>query len=231
MSVPDLTTNSVEEKSSASVFLWKAAISTIDFHPAITANLLLRCKRALNDTKVGIKFRKISKSNICQSCGNPWSLGNYKLEIRKTFKAEKIKQITKKSKSQKKMNSFNKHILDRFLERKSNLIIRCNCCFKPTAFPTPLAPREPKPVKETTSQIAHVKNKNCKKDKPPVQHVNPGKKHDKQQVSKNAVKACKVTKASTKQQFSRSQLKNLSKTLTKGSSTKSSLQSFLSSVK
>ncbi|KZR96984.1 Uncharacterized protein APZ42_008375 [Daphnia magna] len=38
-------------------------------------------------------------------------------------------------------------------------------------------------------------------------------------------------KASTKQQFSRSQFKNLSKTLTKGSSAKSSLLSFLSSVK
>ncbi|KAK4019432.1 hypothetical protein OUZ56_001452 [Daphnia magna] len=60
MSVPNQTAVSVEEKSSASVFLWKAAVSTIDFHPAITANLLLRCKRALNDTKVGVKFRKIN---------------------------------------------------------------------------------------------------------------------------------------------------------------------------
>jgi hypothetical protein len=28
------------EKNSTSVFLWKAAISTVDVHPAITANLL-----------------------------------------------------------------------------------------------------------------------------------------------------------------------------------------------
>uniref|UniRef100_A0A0P4XR03 Uncharacterized protein n=2 Tax=Daphnia magna TaxID=35525 RepID=A0A0P4XR03_9CRUS len=233
MSVPNQTAISVEEKSSASVFLWKAAVSTIDFHPAITANLLLRCKRALNDTKVGVKFRKISKSNICQSCGSPWSLGNYKLEIRKTFKAQNIKKFLKKSKTQKKINNFNKHILERFSERKSNLIIRCHVCFKSTAFPTPLPPREPKPVKEMPSQKITMKNKNGKKDKATVQHINPGKKQVKQQRSKNSVKACKakVMKASTKQQFSRSQFKNLSKTLTKGSSAKSSLLSFLSSVK
>ncbi|KAI9564109.1 hypothetical protein GHT06_007847 [Daphnia sinensis] len=231
MSLSNETANSAEEKSSASVFLWKAAVSTIDFHPAITANLLLRCKRALNDTKVGVKFRKISKSNICQSCGNPWSLGNYKLEIRKTFKAAKIKNFLKKSKNQKKINNFNKHILERFSERKSNLIIRCHCCLKPTAFPTPLPPREPKPEKKLLSQKTNMENKNHKKDKPTIQHINPGKKQDKQQVNKNNMKACKVMKTSSKQQFSKSHLKNLSKTLTKGSSAKSSLQSFLSSVK
>lgn len=194
----------------------------------------LRCKKALNDSKVGVKLRKISKSNICQSCGNPWSVGKYKLELKKTFKAAKIKKVLRQSKNSKKISSFNQHILERYSESKSNILIKCGNCFKQTAFPTPLPPKEAKAFKQQIPLSSEKqKNKNCKKEKlVAADNKNKsGKQQEKLQRNKNSAKLAKVIKPATKQKFSQNQLKNISKAISKNSIAKGSLQSFLNSVK
>ena len=200
----------------------------------------LRCKKALNDTKVGVKFRKVSKTNICQSCGNPWSLGKYKLKIKKTFKSTKIKKVLKGSKSSKKLNLFNKHILERYSKCQSNVAVQCRTCFKQTSFPTPLPPREAKPIivkeipalsKNNQQNKKQKKGKlDCVLQKLTPKSQKPSKKQDKQKILNKH--PTKVTKPSVKQQFSKNQLKSISKNLTQNASGKaSSLQSFLNSVK
>lgn len=193
----------------------------------------LRCKKAVNLTNVGVKFRKVSKSNICQSCGNPWSMGKYKLELKKTFKTAKIQKVLMKSKNSKKISPFNKHILERYSENKSNLLIKCGSCFKQTAFPTPLPPKEVKSVKRILLPSDNQEKKKCKKKKPAAvsNQNNPGKQQEKLQKSKTPTKPTKVTKPGKKQKFSRNQMKNISKTISNNASVKGSLQSFLSSVK
>lgn len=191
----------------------------------------------MNDTKIGVKFRKVSKSNICQSCGNPWSTGNYKLKIKKTFKAGKIKKVLKSSKIQKKTSKFNKHILERYSNCQSSVVITCGSCFKATAFSTPLPPRIAKPVKLNPPATAQKQDKKAKKKQkgnpPAAVSKQPSKKQEKKQTIQNNKQLSKVTKPSAaKQQFSKSQLKNISKSLTKNAPGKtSSLQSFLNSVK
>lgn len=188
---------------------------------------------------MGVKFRKVSKTNICQSCGNPWSLGKYKLKIKKTFKPAKIQKVLKNSKNSKcKLSLFDKHILERYTECQSSITVQCGSCFKPTAFPTPLPPKEAKPVavKQNQHPSNNQQKKKSKKGKP-SRAPNPtlklqkgGKNQEKQQVLSK--QPSKVMKPATKQQFSKNQLKNITKNLKQNAAGKgSSLQSFLNSVK
>jgi hypothetical protein len=159
-------------------------------------------------------------------------MGKYKLELKKTFKTATIQKVLIKSKNSKKISPFNKHILERYSENKSNLLIKCGSCFKQTAFPTPLPPKEVKSVKRILLPSDNQEKKKCKKKKPAAfNQNNPSKQQEKLQKSKTPTKPTKVTKPGKKQQFSRNQLKNISKTISTYASVKGSLQSFLSSVK
>ncbi len=159
-------------------------------------------------------------------------MGKYKLEFKKTFKTAKIQKVLMKSKKSKKISPFNKHILDRYSENKSNLLIKCGNCFKQTAFPTPLPPKEVKSVKQIPLSSDSQKKKKCKKEKPAaISNQTTGKQQEKLQKNKTPTKPTKLTKPGKKQQFSRNQLKNISKTISNNASVKGSLQSFLSSVK
>jgi hypothetical protein len=153
--------------------------------------------------------------------------------LKKTFKAAKIQKVFRQSKNSKDISLFNKHILERYSERKSNMLIKCGCCFKDTAFPTPLPPKEVKSVKQNSLSSEKQKNKKSKKEKCIVLDIKnkSGKQQEKLQRKSNSTKPTKLIKPAKKQQFSRNQLKNISKTMSKNSTVKSSLQSFLSSVK
>lgn len=135
------------------------------------------------------------------------------------------------------MGKFNKHILERYSNCQSSVVVTCGSCFKSTAFPTPLPPRVAKPAKLdplTTVQKQVVKAKKKQKGNPPAPVSNqPSKKQEKKQVILNNKQLSKVKKpCAAKQQFSKSQLKNISKSLSKNAPGKSSsLQSFLNSVK
>lgn len=159
-------------------------------------------------------------------------MGKYKLELKKTFKAAKIQKVLRQSKNSNKLSSFNKHILERYSDRKASMLIKCGSCFKKTSFPTPLPPKEVKSVKQIPLSSEKQKNKNCKKEKlVAIGNKNkPGKQKEKLKRN-NSTKPAKVIKPATKQKFSQNQLKNISKTISKNSTGKGSLLSFLNSVK
>lgn len=179
-----------------------------------------------------MKFRKVSKTNICQSCGSPWSAGKFTLQIKKTAKAKIIKKILKISKSQK-LGLFKQHISQRFSESPSAISIKCGYCLKSTTFPAPLPPQEARkkpsvPIldqkqKEVPAKLRGLQQKD--------QKVKQKHKHEKLPAIP-AKNHGRITKAPIKKQISKSQLKNISKSLKQNNSKPtSSLQSFLSSVK
>lgn len=200
----------------------------------------LRCKKALNDTQVGVKFRKVSRSSLCQSCGNPWNMGNFKLKIRKTLKATKIKKVLTRSKTNKKLSKFDKHMLERYTECQSSLVIHCSSCLKKTVFPTPLPPKLPKQpkaaqsVKQDAAAKQETKGKKQKKSHPsrPVIHSNKQAKNQAKQLNSKK-QPNKLTKPPlNKKKFSKTQLKSISNSLSDTAKGKTStLQSFLNSVK
>merc|ERR1712116_21152 len=98
---------------------------TIDSCPQIAANLLLKCKKAV----------KLDKRGMCQSCGNPWSLGNYKMKIQKTYKASTIKKIKRRiSKSSTGGCDLQKNMIKRYSKCPSTQLIQCLVCKKSTSI-------------------------------------------------------------------------------------------------
>jgi len=195
---------------------------------------------------VGVKFNKVSKISICQSCGNPWSAGNYSLKLNKIAKAPKIKKISRKkaSKPFQKLSKFEQHLLDRHCENPSSLNVTCGSCSKRTVIPVSLPPKEEKhqpavPVNPTSKKSKKKKNQQAAANIPlnkPVAVIQPSssqKPNNKKGPAGKKSLATVMKQPGKKQQpkFSKNQLKNLSRDLDKNTNKSSSLKAFLNSVK
>lgn len=205
----------------------------------------MKCKKALNESNVGVQFKHVSKANICQSCGNPWSAGNYSFEVKKTFKTNKIRKILKKKAKREKvlnkaLSAIEEHMVDRYNARKCSLIVKCEMCHQSTDFSMPL-PRPSEKVfmarsvdmqkKATPMQNVHQKNLKTDKGKAVAAQTPKGKLNNKQK-NITTKSLSQVTKPQGKlQQIKKGQLKNLGAALNDSKKKQSALQSFLSSIK
>ena len=188
----------------------------------------------INVETVGIKHQKVSKHNICRWCGNPWGSGDLSISIKKTAKTNQIKKFLKKnSKNQgdlKKLNNFQKRMLERYTKTPSSLLIKCKNCLKTTICNIPLPPKSEltskKQVVNTNSTAANTNSASSKKKK---------NKQQQKQNAQSAKKSLATIKSSgkSKKPLSKSQLKNIAKGIKNNASAanQSSLQKFLNSVK
>lgn len=206
----------------------------------------LRCKKSLSDTNIGVQLKKVSRTNICQSCGNPWSTGNYDLEVKKKFKTARIKRLLHK-KTSRKLNQFEQNMLDQHSKQPSSLVVACKACSKMTTIPTALPPKEEKrqlkPPPEMSKTQLKKALKRAKASIPDGQQKIPQNPLLSNPAAIKAVKAqsnkptfqppkkslSTIKKQAEKPKFSKSQLKNITKGLNK--SKPSALQAFLNSVK
>ena len=200
------------------------------------------------------KFHKIDKCGMCQSCGNPWNLGDYKMKMRKTYKATTIKKIKQRnSKVIAATGDIKKHILKRYNKNQSSILIQCLMCKKSTKIPTPLPLKIVKekkvdtlPEPPSTQNIQNQPKKKKKKVKQNMsglkipQNPNPNFKNHSTNTDTSMKKTAEVKSipntskkvtATQKSTFSKAQMKNIAKSLKQVQPPKSSLQAFLSSVR
>jgi len=188
----------------------------------------------INVETVGIKHQKVSKHNICRWCGNPWGSGDLSISIKKTAKSNQIKKFLKKNQGDtKKLNNFQKRMLERYTKTPSSLLIKCTNCLKTTVCNIPLPPKS-----ELTSK-KQVVNTNSTTAANTDSALSKKKKKNKQQQQKQNAQSAKKSLATikssgkSKKPLSKSQLKNIAKGIKSNASAanQSSLQRFLNSVK
>lgn len=193
---------------------------------------------------------------MCQSCGNPWSLGNYKMKIQKTYKASTIKKIKRRiSKSSTGGCDLQKNMIKRYSKCPSTQLIQCLVCKKSTSISIPLPPRiEKKTIKaDPQPELPSIpkKQNEPKKKKKKVKQNTAGlkipnvstpnlnnntntnssvKKPPQIQSNSNSNSNAISKKPNKKSTFSKAQMKLISQSLNKGQP-QSSLQAFLNSVK
>ena len=137
----------------------------------------------------------------------------------------------------KERGLFQKHILDRYSKSPSSITIKCGNCSKLTAFPAPLPPRESKKnIKLSISSSAENNHHNHTNNQSKKQLAKQKRKENHQKVPSIQVpikgQSKVIKQPAAKKQISKTQLKNISKTLKQNpSKPTSSLQSFLNSVK
>lgn len=172
------------------------------------------------------------------------------MEVNKSYKTAKIKKILRKKASaqSKRLNRFEQHMIERYTNNPSSLVITCETCSKKTSIPIAVPPKEDKrhlatPSTEKDLSKSHAKKAKKKENKATNVQSLPTKKNpvlslpskSSKSTSEKAVtkpgkkNVVTIKKPTWKQPFSKSQLKNISKNLKKTSS--SSLQAFLNSVK